>query len=89
MTEQRYRDWLQLLVDGNQNMIRVWGGGIYEADVFYDICDGGLHLIYSFPLLLMRNRVGDPGLAGLHVRVWPGELSLARMFEAWVLTNLA
>ncbi|KAF7313298.1 Beta-mannosidase B [Mycena chlorophos] len=36
---QRYRDWLQLLVNGNQNMIRVWGGGIYEADVFYDTCD--------------------------------------------------
>ncbi|KAJ6614286.1 glycoside hydrolase family 2 protein [Mycena sp. CBHHK59/15] len=39
ITEQRYRAWLQLLVDGNQNMIRVWGGGIYEADAFYDICD--------------------------------------------------
>nr|GAT59392.1 glycoside hydrolase family 2 protein [Mycena chlorophos] len=39
VADQRYRDWLQLLVNGNQNMIRVWGGGIYEADVFYDTCD--------------------------------------------------
>jgi beta-mannosidase len=40
ITPQRYRAWLQLLVNGNQNTVRVWGGGIYEADVFYDICDG-------------------------------------------------
>ncbi|KAI5807728.1 family 2 glycosyl hydrolase [Peziza echinospora] len=37
--EQKYRDWLQLLVDGNQTMARVWGGGIYEEDIFYTAAD--------------------------------------------------
>lgn len=48
MTRDRYRQWLQLLVDGNQNMIRVWGGGIYEADDFYELCDGQFRPLYCF-----------------------------------------
>ena len=39
MTSKKYRDWLTWAARGNQNMIRVWGGGIYEDDQFYDICD--------------------------------------------------
>ena len=30
---------LQAAVDSHQNMIRVWGGGFYEQDFFYEICD--------------------------------------------------
>ncbi|KAG9123469.1 hypothetical protein FRC07_014899, partial [Ceratobasidium sp. 392] len=39
ITPERYRSWLQVLKDGNQNMVRIWGGGVYEPDCFYDICD--------------------------------------------------
>ncbi|GJJ07590.1 hypothetical protein Clacol_001793 [Clathrus columnatus] len=33
VTPEVYKAWLQLLVDGNQNMIRVWGGGIYVREM--------------------------------------------------------
>ena len=38
-TPELTRKLLQAAVDANMNMIRVWGGGYYEQDWFYDICD--------------------------------------------------
>lgn len=39
ISTQKYRDWVQMVADGNQFMIRVWGGGIFEEQAFYDACD--------------------------------------------------
>ena len=38
-TPELTRKLLQAAADANMNMIRVWGGGFYEQDFFYDLCD--------------------------------------------------
>jgi beta-mannosidase len=39
VTSEQYRQVLQSAVDANMNMIRHWGGGYYETDEFYAMCD--------------------------------------------------
>ncbi len=38
-TPERYRELLSSAKAANMNMIRLWGGGQYEKDCFYDMCD--------------------------------------------------
>ena len=39
MTLDRYKLRLQQAADANVNLVRVWGGGIYESEDFYQVCD--------------------------------------------------
>ena len=39
VTRERYHHLIQSCKDANMNMLRVWGGGYYEMDDFYDLCD--------------------------------------------------
>lgn len=51
ITRERLARRLDQAVDANLNLLRVWGGGIYESDDFYELCDErGLLVWQDFPL---------------------------------------
>jgi len=39
VSREKYEQLIADALEANMNMLRVWGGGIYEDDVFYKLCD--------------------------------------------------
>ena len=38
-TRKKYESIINLAIEANCNFFRVWGGGVYETDDFYELCD--------------------------------------------------
>jgi beta-mannosidase len=47
VTPERYAARIEQAKGANINLLRVWGGGIYETDVFYEACDRAGMLVWQ------------------------------------------
>jgi beta-mannosidase len=51
ITKERYEELINLVVEANMNIFRVWGGGIINKESFFEICDEkGIMIWEEFPL---------------------------------------
>ncbi|MEE2039818.1 glycoside hydrolase family 2 protein [Nocardiopsis sp. CT-R113] len=75
ITRDRLARRVDQAVDAHMNMLRVWGGGIYESEDFYDVCDERGVLVWQDFLLACA--------------AYPEEEPLRGEFEAEARENVA
>ncbi|KAK8085836.1 glycoside hydrolase [Apiospora hydei] len=55
-----YADWIRLAAEGNQTMVRVWGGGVYEPAAFYAAADALGVLVWQDFMFACANYPAHP-----------------------------
>ncbi|ROP64154.1 glycoside hydrolase family 2 protein [Curtobacterium sp. PhB115] len=63
MTPERYADRIDDAIEANVNLLRIWGGGIYESDDLYDRCDELGVLVWQDFLFACAAYAEEPWLA--------------------------
>lgn len=70
ITPEVVRDVLESAVAGNMNMIRIWGGGQYEPDYFYEMCDElGILIWHDFMFACMSYPTNKEMLESIRTEV--------------------
>lgn len=62
VTTEEYEKVISDAVNANMNMLRVWGGGIYENDIFYELCDKNGILVWQDFMFACSMYPGNPEL---------------------------
>ena len=63
-TDSVYKSIVKNAVDANMNMLRVWGGGVYADDAFYDECDKNGILVWQDFMFACAMYPGDDDFLG-------------------------
>lgn len=76
--DEKYKKAINMALNANYNCLRVWGGGIYEKDIFFDICDeNGILVWQDFQLACADVPDDFPGFSERMVK--EAEYQIARL----------
>lgn len=79
ITPEHYERLIKLAKDSNMNLLRCWGGGIYESDAFWDACNRhGIMVSQDFQMACAIYPEDDPDFMDMLKEEYPKAIRMLR-----------